>query len=245
FVLTSLGLTALRLLMREPIPPTIRAKSRLVDRVKEFPGLFREDRGFMYFMIAQTLAVAGRVAAPFYILYAGHSMALNGKNLGLVSLAFLGADTVTNLGWGLAGDRFGFRVTFIVSVVLWIAATGLPMAAPTLPGHHLSTLGPITLDVHALIFIAFFGLGAAQSGFLMSSQTMVLEFGARDDMAMRLALTSTAQGLMSTIGPLAGGVIAATFGYEVLFGVSIGLLASALVVLIVLVEEPRFRRGVA
>ncbi len=79
----------------------------------------------------------------------------------------------------------------------------------------------------------------------MSSQTMVLEFGVRDDIAMRLGLTATSQGLMNTIGPLAGGLIAATLGYEVLFGVSIGLLATALILLLTVVEEPRFRRGVA
>ncbi|MEO8926124.1 MAG: MFS transporter [Caulobacteraceae bacterium] len=242
FVLTSLGLTALRLLMREPIPPTIRAKSRVIDRIREFPTLLTADRGFMFFMVAQTLATAGRVAAPFYILYAGHSMVLNGQNLGLVSLAFLGADTATNLIWGLTGDRFGFRSTFIGALVVWIAATLLLMAAPSL---HLAAFGGLAIGVHGLIFMAFFGLGAAQSGFLMSSQTMVLEFGERDDMAMRLALTTTAQGAMSTIGPVAGGVIAAFLGYEVLFGVSIVLLAGALVVLAFLVKEPRLRRGVA
>ena len=229
--------------MREPEPPTIRAKSRIVDRLREFPTLLTQDRGFMFFMVAQTLAVAGRVAAPFYILYAGHSMTLDGKNLGLVSLAFLGADTVTNMGWGLAGDRFGFRSTFIFSLVVWVAATLLLMAAPAMHGAHAGSAGG--LSVHTLIFMAFFGLGAAQSGFMMSSQTMVLEFGERDDMAMRLALTTTAQGAMAAIGPLAGGVIAATLGYGVLFGVSIGFLVVALIVLLTLVEEPRFRGGVA
>ncbi len=237
FVLTSLGLTALRLLMREPEPPTVRTRARVLDRMREFPELFRQDRGFSYFMLAQTLAMAARVAAPFYILFAGHSMALNGQNLGLVSLAFLGADTVTNLGWGFAGDRFGFRLTFIVSLVLWAAATVLLVAAPLLAGPALAVTVPI--------FLAFFGLGAAQSGFMMSSQTMVLEFGERDDMAMRLALTATAQGAMSTIGPLAGGLIAAVLGYRVLFSISVGFLICAMVILLVLVEEPRRRRGVA
>jgi MFS family permease len=188
-------------------------------------------------MVAQTLAMAARVAAPFYILFAGRSMALSGQNLGLVSLAFLGADTVTNLGWGLAGDRFGFRVTFIVSLTVWAGATLLLVAAPSLAGPAI----PVT----ALIFVAFFGLGAAQSGYMMSSQTMVLEFGDCDDMAMRLALTATTQGLMATLGPLVGGLIAAMLGYRVLFGVSIAFLAFALVVLVALVEEPRRRRGVA
>jgi MFS family permease len=239
FVLTSLGLSALQVLMREPEPPTTRAKGRVMDRIRDFPQMFASDRGFMFFMVAQTLATAARVAAPFYILYAGHSMQLNGGNLGLVSLAFLGADTVTNLGWGLAGDRFGFKFTFAVSLGVWVGGTVLLMAAPEL--HAVSLLGA-DFGTRGLILMAFFALGAAQSGFLMSSQTMVLEFGSRDDMPMRLALTATAQGAMNTIGPLAGGVIAATLGYQALFGVSLAFLAASLVVLLALVEEPRYRR---
>ena len=238
FLLTSAGLTALQILMREPEPPTVRAKARIVDRLREFPALFTQDRGFLFFMVAQTLATAGRVAAPFYILFAGHSIRLDGKNLGLLSLAFLGADTVTNLGWGLAGDRFGFRFTFVVALVVWIAGTILLMAAPGLGAGGAFGAG---LGVQAFILMAFFALGAAQSGFLMSSQTMVLEFGARDDIPMRLALTTTAQGTMNTLGPLAGGLIAATLGYQVLFGVSLGMLTIALAVLLTLVEEPRNR----
>jgi MFS family permease len=157
FVLTSLGLSALQLLMREPEPPTIRAKGRILDRVREFPALFAQDRGFLYFMVAQTLATAGRVAAPFYILYAGHSMPLDGRTLGLVSLAFLGADTVTNLGWGLAGDRFGFRFTFALSLGVWIAGTVLLMAAPALArlgGHGAGAGGGGFGGVQGLIFTA-------------------------------------------------------------------------------------------
>ena len=248
FILTSAGLTALQVLMREPEPPTVRAKGRIIDRIRDFPTLFRQDRGFLFFMIAQTLATAGRVAAPFYILYAGHSMKLNGNNLGWVSLIFLGADTVTNLAWGFAGDRFGFRSTFAMSLVVWIAGTLLLMAAPSLVSVHLpgsggGAHGGVMLGVQAFIFMAFFLLGSSQSGFLMSSQTMVLEFGNRDDIPMRLALTATAQGAMNAIGPLAGGVIAATLGYEVLFGTSVALLLLSLVVLLALVQEPRYRKA--
>jgi MFS family permease len=239
FVLTSAGLTALQVLMREPLPPTVRAKSRIGARIRELPTLFREDRGYLFFMIAQTLATAGRIAAPFYILFAGHSMKLDGKNIGLVSMAFLGADTITNLGWGLSGDRFGFRFTFALSLGVWIAGTGLLMMAPGLAGFSVGGVAP---GVKAFIFLAFFALGASQSGFQMSSQTMVLEFGSREDIPMRLALTATAQGAMNAVGPLVGGLIAQTLGYQVLFGASMGLLIVSLIVLITKVEEPRFRR---
>jgi len=239
FVLTSLGLTALRLLMREPEPPAVRAKARFVDRVAEFPELFRQDRNFAFFMIAQSLATMGRVAAPFYILFAGRSMALSGGNLGLLSLAFLGADTVTNLGWGLMGDRFGFRSSFLLSLGVWIAGTILLMVSPALALH----AGPGGIGVRGLILMAFFALGAAQSGFMMSSQTMVLEFGAREDIPMRLALTATAQGAVNTAGPLVGGLVATTLGYQPLFVLSLIALTLAFMVLLTQVREPRLRRG--
>ena len=92
-----------------------------------------------------------------------------------------------------------------------------------------------------LIIVAFFGLGAAASGFQMSTQTMVLEYGAREDVPMRLALSGTAQGIVSTIGPLVGGLLAASAGYLVLLGVSIAFEAIALILLVSVVDEPRWR----
>jgi MFS family permease len=169
--------------------------------------------------------VAGRIAAPFYILFARHSIELTGSNIGLLSLAYLGADTVTNLLWGYLGDKGGFRSTFVIALVLWIGSTFFLMGAHNLP----------------MIMIAFFGLGAAQSGYQMSASTMVLEFGLRDDMAMRLAFSATAEGFMSALGPLAGGVIATVFGYVPLFGTSITFEILALIVLLLLVKEPRLR----
>ena len=229
FILTSLGLTALRILMREPEPPTVRTQMSLRDRVRDFPALITGDRDFAFFMLAQTFAVAGRIAAPFYILFARHTIELNGANIGLLSLAYLGADTVTNLLWGYLGDKSGFRSTFVIALVLWIGSTVFLMNA-----HDA-----------AMIALAFFGLGAAQSGYQMSASTMVLEFGLRDDMAMRLAFSATAEGLMLAIGPLAGGVIATLMGYTTLFGVSIAFEALALIVLLALVKEPRLRKAAA
>jgi len=233
-VLTSIGLSLLAVLMREPEPPTVRSRARIIDRIRDFPGLIASDRSFGFFMLAQLCSSAGRIAAPFYILSAGHLIQLTGGNLANMSLAFLGADTLTNMIWGMSGDRFGFRSTFIASLALWVAATAILVAAPVLPA--LGSMGP-----HVWIFVAFFGLGSAQSGQMMSSSTMVLEFGTRDDMAMRLAFTQTAQGFTSALGPLCGGLIAGVLGYNVLFGISMGFLIGGLLVLVFLVQEPRGR----
>lgn len=226
FILTSLGLTALSLLMREPIPPTVRPKASMRDRVREMPALFREDPGFMYFTVTLILAMAGRMAAPFYILYASQTIELTGANIGLLSLAFLGADTLSNLIWGYAGDRFGFRAVFLSALAAWVAATALLM------------------NVHDMtwIFIAFVGLGASQAGYMMAASTMALEFGKREDVAMRLALSGTAEGTMAAAGPLVGGIIAASLGYSWLFSISIVFLLAAIALIVLRVEEPRNRR---
>jgi MFS family permease len=228
FALTSLGLTALRLLMIEPEPPTVRAPSRLRDRFKDFPALLA-DKDFLFFMIVQMLAVAGRMAVPFYIIFASATIKLTGANLGLLSLAYLGADTLSNLVWGYMGDRSGFRLILLVSIVMWIASTILLLNAG---------------DVMT-IFVAFFGLGASQAGYMMSAGTMILEFGSRDEMPMRIALSSTAEGVMAALGPLAGGMISSAFGYSWMFSLSIAFLVAALIVLVLRVKEPRTARMAA
>ena len=228
-VLTTLGLSLLAMLMREPEPPTVRPRARTWDRMREFPALLVADRGYMFFMIAQTCATAGRIAVPIYVLFARHIKPLTGANIGLESLFLLEGDSLSNLVWGFIGDRFGFRASFIGSMALWIVATAVLLMAGS----------PM------LILIAFAGLGAAQAGFQMSSQTMVLEFGARQDMPMRLGLSQTAQGLMNTIGPIVGGVIAWLAGYRPVFFLSMGFEAIALVLLLTVVDEPRYRRRAA
>jgi MFS family permease len=225
-ILTTLGLSMLAILMREPEPPTVRPRARTWDRMREFPALLAADRGYMFFMIAQTCATAGRIGVPFYILFARHIMPLTGANIGLQSFVLLEGDSLSNLVWGLVGDRLGFRASFIGAMALWIAATLVLLLAgsPT------------------MVLVAFAGLGAAQAGFQMSSQTMVLEFGARQDIAMRLGLSQTAQGFMNTIGPLVGGLIAITVGYRPLFVLSMVFEAAALGLLLTVVDEPRYRR---
>jgi MFS family permease len=90
--------------------------------------------------------------------------------------------------------------------------------------------------------LAFCLSGAANSGYQMSAQNIVFEFGHRDDMAMRLALSNTAESVMSAMGPIAVGSIAASLGYTTVFTLSIVFEAVALGLLLWLVEEPRNRR---
>lgn len=224
--LTSAGLWALQMLLKEPEPPHLPEPARFRDRLKDFPRLIMSDKGYAWFLVVQMVATASRIATPFYIIYVSSSMQLDGKTLGLLSLAFLGADTLSNLVWGYLGDKTGFRLVLLFSLCAWVAATALLMIN------------------HApwAVFLAFFGLGAAQSGYMMAAQTMILEFGSRAEMPMRIAISSTAEGIMASLGPLVGGFVADHLGYNVVFGSSIGFLVAGIIILTIFVKEPRTAR---
>lgn len=230
--LTTCGLWALQLLLREPEPPNLPARSGFRDRLKDFPRLILGDRSYAWFLVMQMLGTAGRAATPFYAIYVTHLMTVSGDVhgavgsgavLGLLGLSFIGADAISNLVWGYLGDKTGFKLVLVLSMAISVASTVLLMT------------------VHApwAFFLAFFGLGGSQSGYMMAAQTMILEFGNREEMPMRIAISSMAEGIMASLGPLAAGVMADQLGYSAVFGTSIGFLAVALMTLLAFVREPR------
>lgn len=225
FILTSIGLSLL-MLVREPEPPTIRARATLGGRLHDIPMMLKADPALGRFYIAAGLAALGTMAVPFYILYAGERIGLSGATIGILSTAFLLAQTTTNLFWGWLADRFGNRLVFILSVGTWGLATVLLLA--------VDTLWPLA--------IAFAGLGAGQGGFQNSNQNIIVEFGARDDLPMRIAVLNTATSLMHAAGPLLGGLVAYAISFDALFALSIAVLLAAVLTMIFLVDEPRKRR---
>jgi MFS family permease len=234
FVLTSLGLSALQILMREPEPPTVRERKGLMERMKDFPALLREDKGFAWFMVARSIAMGSRIGLPFISLYAAGSVlgitaeadpVAFGATLAILSFAFMIADTVSNLIWGYLGDHQGFRSTLVIAMAINIVGMGALLMSGS-----IWTLA-----------IAFFLIGAAQSGYLMSTTNIVLEYGHRHDVPMRMALSNTAEGAMGALAPLIGGGLVLLWGYEAAFYATIVAIAISLVVLVWKVDEPRRR----
>lgn len=222
FVLTTCGLLALAF-TREPIPPTRRPRSTLGRRLREIPALMRSDRPFSRYVLARSLATMGRMALPFYILFAGVSLELTGANLGILTVAFTLAGTVSNLLWGNLADRFGFRLVYLLSIGLWVIATLVLIASSGL----------------LLTAIVFVGIGSAVQGFQHAAMNLTLEFGHRDDLPLRIAIANSTSEIAGTLGPLAGGIIAAAFGYPALLATSVAFLLAGGVMVMLQVPEPR------
>ena len=222
FVLTSIGLVALRVMIREPDAPATRRAMPWRERVREFPALL-ENPDFRYFLIAQAFATAGRVGLPFWTIYVGDRLGLNGALIGGLSLAFLGADTLSNIVWGQLGDRVGFRQVYLAGLAATLAGVGLLVIGT----------GPL------LLYGAFVMLGIGSSGWQMASATMVLEFGEHEDIPMRLGFATTVEGAVAATGPLLAGASIALFGYVPLLVATIAALLLATLITIFRVREPR------
>jgi MFS family permease len=107
-------------------------------------------------------------------------------------------------------------------------------------------LGIMILANNELTFLAaFVGLGASNAGYQMSAQTLILEFGARQDVAMRLGISATVEGIMASASPLIGGLIAAAVGYPPVFAIAMALQLASLAVLMAGVREPRTRKVIS
>ncbi len=224
FALTSVGLAMLAF-VREPESPRVLEPSAVGSRLRELPALLRGDPDFTRYFLARALAVLGRMAVPFYYLTAQDRFPLTGANLGELTAAFVLAQSVGNLGWGFAADRLGFRIVFLASLGLWMLSGLALFQAGGIPG----------------LWLVFAGLGAGMGGFQLSAQSLVLEFGARHDLPLRIAVANSASEWVGAVGALLGGALGAFVSYESVFAVALTAQAAALAIVTLGVREPRHR----
>ncbi len=223
FILTSIGL-AMLIFVREPEPPNTPNRMPLFTRLSQLPALMKGDPAFTRYFLARSVTTMGRMAMPFYILYVGTTLHLSGQTLAVLTITFTISATISNLAWGFIADRRGFRFTFLISIILWIAATLMLL------------LGSGML----LTILVFAAIGAAAQGFMNASQNLTLEFGHRNDLPMRIGLANSCSEFAGALGPLLGGLLATLYGYEMVFWASAAFLTIGATVVLRSVPDPRY-----
>ena len=222
FGIASCGLGALAM-TRETETTALRPRESTRQALQAIPGLLRDNPEFAKFFIARALGSFGRMALPFYILYAGTRMELTGTVLGILTTVWMITSSTSNLLWGLLADRRGYRIVMIATLTIWMLSHVQLLFVESLPG-----------------IIAFFVvMGIPSGGFNQSGQNMVLEFGSSEDIPIRLAASGSSVNFVGAIGPLLGGLIVWTLSYPALFIITIGLQLAGLVILVRWVPEPR------
>jgi MFS family permease len=225
FVLTALGLLSL-VLVHEPESFSVRTKSQqLGARLRELPILLAEDPAYRGYMLARAIGTMGRMAVPYYVIYASKVMHMPGEKLGALTAAFLLAQTVSSMVWGELGDRRGFRAVLLWALGIWTIATILLTYSTTLN----------------TVMLGFIGLGVGLGGFQLGTTNLVLEFGQRKDLPMRIALAQTFEQMVVVIAPLLGSALIQGISYEAMFWTAAALQSVALLVTWLRVQDPRRR----
>jgi len=224
FLITSVGLLALAI-TREPAAETVNERTSFVGTMKSMAPLLRQDPDFRKFFYARALGSFGRMALPFYILFANTRTEITGVELGILSTVWMLTSSTTNLIWGVLADRRGYRLVLIITLTFWIAS-------------HVQILWA---DGLADMLIFFIVMGMASGGFNQAGQNMVLEFGKVEDIPRRLAASGSMVNLVGTIGPVLGGLIVLVLSYAALFVLVILLQLVALIIILRSVPEPRYR----
>jgi MFS family permease len=93
-----------------------------------------------------------------------------------------------------------------------------------------------------MLVAVFAGLGAGMGGFQLSAQNLVLEFGSRRNLPLRIAVANSASELVGAVGPLLGGLLVVTVSYASVFWTAIAFQLAALFIVLRYVSEPRGRR---
>ena len=222
FVIASLGIGALAF-TKEPTGIALRKRENVIQSFKSLPGLLRGNPAFARFFVVGTLGSIGRMAMPFYILYASTQMEISGAMLGVLTTIWMLAGTATNIVWGSIADRSGYRLVLIVTLSLW-----------TFSHFQLLFVDGI---LGVMLFFALFG--TSSSGFMQARQNMGLELGSEEDIPLRIAVSNMANNMVAGVGPMLGGLIALTLGYEIIFIVCILVQLVALYILVGYIPEPR------
>ena len=222
FVLTAVGLVAFGM-VREPISEELRESTPIFARLRDIPPLLRREPEFRRFLGARLMGGAGRGALPFYILFLGTRFELSGLLLGQLTMAFVVAQSVSALGWGLMADRTGFRAVFVAALVTWISGTML-----------------LTIPTLWAAYAVFLVVGSGMSGFMLASQNLVLEFGSALDRPLRIATANSASEFVVMFAFLGAALLSDTYPLPVVF-VLASLFHIAALVLARGVTDPRVR----
>ena len=122
------------------------------------------------------------------------------------------------------GDRRIERVV-VTALGLWILSALLLMRTASFGG----------------LVVVFIGLGAGLGGYQMSAQNLVLEFGSRRNLPLRIAVANSASELVAALGALLGGVLATLTTYVVVFWTAIAFQLAGLAMVALWVDDPRHR----
>jgi len=216
--------------LREPIKPTQTKRLPWNTFLPELLTVLREDRAFSLVTALRLLTGLSGMAVPFYVIYATKELHFSTEAIGLFISSQVVGGILAGFVLGYLNERSGSKIVIQCSTILAIASPLLALLIR--PIGHLA--GASTVYVYSLIFLA---IGALNSSYMSGFMNFVLELAPSEERATYIALTNTLCGSLLVV-PFLGGWLLQVTSYPVLYTVTAGGIAFALLLTFRL-EEPR------
>ena len=214
-------------LNREPAKKPSIESPPLSSYLKELPNVLRGNLNFSRFLLGSFLVIFGGMGISFYIIFARHAFDITdgfAANLTMVALISQSLGTPI-LGW--MSDRKGHKWLAESSALIGAAALIILLFAP-----NQSWMYPI----FTLMNLSF-------SAFMISRNSITLEFGGSDKIPTFSALTGTLLALPTLLAPIIGGWILDFFGFRTLFILALAISIIGWGILRFWVQDPRITKG--
>lgn len=189
--------------------------------------LLKQDRAFVWYVIARALGYLGWMATAFFAVYAVRTFNLPDAQAAVFSALLLISSIGANALWGWMGDKYSQKLVLMLSSVAYVLALAFALVAQN-------------VYVYYVVFVL---MGIASTGLMVSDLTLVIEFAPDAKRPTYMGLARGIWGPFIGLSPLLGGFLWATFGYPVLLWVSLLLTLLGTVVVLRRVHEPRARKN--
>lgn len=220
FTSISLGFFALN---KESAYPVVKAPSTLRNYLSQLVVIARENRNYLFFLIATVITCFSGMASSFFTVHAINNLNLPGGEIGRFTAISLFFQTVTNPMWGYMGDRWGHKRLTEVGVI----------------GMILSSFIAVFANSAVLFYLVFAITGASLSAATIARLSIVLEFSKPEERATYIGLTNTVKAPFSAVAPILGGILGDRFQLPFVFLITSGIVFIGLIVFIFGVKEPR------
>lgn len=189
--------------------------------------LLRQDRAFVWYLIARAVGYVGWMATAFFAVYAVKTFQLQDAQAAIFNGLLVFSGIGANIVWGWLGDKYSQKLVLILSSSAYVLALVLATFAQTV-----------------YVYYAIFCLvGIASTGLMVSDLTLVVEFAPE---ARRPTYMGLARGIWVPfigLSPLLGGILWGDFGYDALIWASLILTLFGIVLAWWRVREPRARNA--
>ncbi len=213
-------------LIREPIQRRQNPRRSQREFLVSVTEILKKHHNFRRFLITRLLFGFGVMGSGFITLAAIRIWNVSDATVGIYTAMLLVGQALGTLSLGLMADRKGHKQSFEIVAFASLLAFAFVWLAPS-PTYY---------------FPAFFLLGIANGGLMVSGNLLTMEFADPERRPTFLGTINFGVGIVGMLAPLIGTAIS-TFSFSWIFALSLFINLIALFAMRFWVKEPRFAQA--